>query len=62
MYEIDRQENQVVTRKGGHAVYTASLDSYIIYRSGGTESVSQVKDLSTEKLLHALATTIEIKC
>ena len=63
MYEIDRQDKQVVIRKDGHAIYTALLDSYIVWREGGTgdQHVSQVKDLTNDKLLLALVNAMEIK-
>ena len=65
MYEIERKENQVIIRRDGHAVYTASLESWIVYRkwdSKGQEQVaSQVKDLTDHLLLLALANAIEIK-
>ena len=61
MYEIERKENEVIIRKGGHAVYSAPLTAYIIYKSGDDQLVSKVKDLTDEKLLLALANVIEIK-
>ncbi|GAC1395105.1 MAG: hypothetical protein NVSMB6_33120 [Burkholderiaceae bacterium] len=61
MYEIERKENEVIIRKQGHAVYTASLDSYIVYRNGTSQDVSQLKDLTNDKLLLALVNAIEIK-
>ena len=63
MYEIERHDKEVIIRKDGHAVYTALLDSYIVWREGGTgdQRVSQVKDLTNDKLLLALVNAMEIK-
>ena len=63
MYEIERRDKEVIIRKDGHAVYNAPLDSYIVWREGGTgdQQVSQVKDLTNDKLLLALVNAIEIK-
>jgi hypothetical protein len=61
MYEIERKDNKVFIRKGTSAVYSASLDSYIIYRSDDKQLVSQVKDLTDAQLLLAVVNAIEIK-
>ena len=62
MYEVERKDKQVIIRKNGHAVYTASLDAYIIYdepEKGRT--VARVKDLTDDKLLLALSRAVEFK-
>jgi hypothetical protein len=65
MYEIERKDQQVIIRRGGHAVYTASLDSWIVYRTGSTkgpeQGAAQIKDLTDQNLLLALVNALEIK-
>ena len=61
MYEIERKENAIIIRKGGEPVYNVSLDSYVVFESGPGRQVAQVKDLTNEQLLPALANAIEIK-
>ena len=60
MYEIERQDKAVIIRKGGHVIYSATPDSYLAYRSGDDQLVSQVKDLTNDELLLALVNAIEI--
>jgi hypothetical protein len=62
MYEIERKEDKVVIRRGGHAVYSAPLESYILYRENNNRVVvAKVKDLTDDLLLLALASAVEIK-
>jgi hypothetical protein len=62
MYEIERKEKEIIIRKGTYAVFTASPDSWIVYRSDdGKMMASKLKDLTEERLLLALANVVEIK-
>lgn len=60
MYEVERNDTKVIIRRGGNAVYTASLDSFIIYEKDGSVEVDRVKDLTDHGLLAALAKAVEI--
>jgi hypothetical protein len=61
VYEIERKEKEVLVKRSGHTMYSAPLESFIIYKPKGDETVvSKVGDLTDDKLLLALATAVQI--
>lgn len=61
MYQIERKDDEIIIRKGKYAVFSAAPESWLIYRDDGKMAASQLKDLTEEKLLLALANVVEIK-
>jgi hypothetical protein len=66
MYEIERKENRVIVRVGSKPVYSGVPESFLIYKETipGNQPVVkiiQVKDLTDEQLLFALANVVELK-
>lgn len=65
MYQIERTDEKIIVRYGNKAIYSASPDSWIIYRDSRSPAdpptVSRAKDLTDQQLLTALATAVELK-
>jgi hypothetical protein len=62
MYEVQRENNRVIVKRGEAVKLNASKDSYVIYKdqATGQQKVDKLGDLQDDRLLLALANHIEI--
>ena len=61
MYEITRENDRVIIKKGDTPVFNATKNSYVIFEEGGHATVAKVGDLPDEKLLLALSKALPLK-
>ncbi len=61
MYEIIREDDRVIIKKGETPVFNAKKDWYLVYDKEGHATVAKVGDLTNEALLMALSNALPLK-
>ena len=60
LYEVQRNGNTVIVKKGTLVKLNAPKDSFVIYKEGNDQKVSKLGDLTDEQLLLALVNALDI--